>query len=93
MNELARRFRLEDVGHSAGVLDVEKLGWVNRHYVKHAAPDRLVELSLPHLQREGHVEVPTTDALSYLATVIPLVAPSVDRLDQIPARLGFLFEY
>ena len=93
MNELARRFRLEDVGHSAGVFDVEKLGWVNRHYVKHAAPDRLVKLSLPHLQREGHVEVPTTDALSYLATVIPLVAPSVDRLDQIPARLGFLFDY
>src|SRR5712691_6473228 len=30
LEELARRFRLEDVGRSAGVFDVEKLAWVNR---------------------------------------------------------------
>ena len=93
IDELARRFRLEDVGHSAGVFDVEKLGWVNRHYVKHATPERLVDLALPHLRREGDVEDPGPDALNYLATVIPLVAASVDRLDQIPARLSFLFDY
>ena len=34
IDELAARFRLEDVGHSAGVFDVEKLAWVNRHYLK-----------------------------------------------------------
>ncbi|NOT27509.1 MAG: glutamate--tRNA ligase [Acidobacteria bacterium] len=93
IDELARRFRLEDVGHSAGVFDVEKLGWVNRHYVKHATPDRLLELALPHLRRAGYAEAPTPEAVSYLATVIPLVTASVDRLDQIPARLGFLFDY
>ena len=32
--ELARRFALEDVGHSAAVFDVEKLAWVNRHYLR-----------------------------------------------------------
>ena len=32
--ELARRFRLEDVSHSAGVFDEDKLAWVNRHYLK-----------------------------------------------------------
>ena len=36
IDELAPRFRLEDVGHSAGVFDVEKLAWVNRHYLKTA---------------------------------------------------------
>ena len=93
LDELAKRFRLEDVGHSAGVFDVDKLGWVNRHYVKHATADRLVELTLPHLRHAGYVEDPAPEVVSYLATVIPLVAPSVDRLDQIPARLGFLFDY
>ena len=53
LDELARRFRLEDVGHSAGVFDVEKLAWVNRHYLKAAAPARLAELSVPHLQAAG----------------------------------------
>ena len=50
-SELAPRFRLEDVGHSAGVFDVEKLAWVNRHYLKAAAPERLARLSLPYLQQ------------------------------------------
>jgi glutamyl-tRNA synthetase/nondiscriminating glutamyl-tRNA synthetase len=93
IDELARRFRLEDVGHSAGVFDVEKLGWVNRHYVKHSPADRLLELALPHLRHSGYAEAPTPDAVSYLATVVPLVTASVDRLDQVPARLGFLFDY
>ena len=43
LDELARRFRLEDVGQSAGVFDTEKLAWMNRHYLKAAAPDRLVD--------------------------------------------------
>ena len=38
-SELARRFALEDVGHSAGVFDEEKLAWVNRHYLKTADLD------------------------------------------------------
>ena len=41
IEELARRFALEDVGHSAGVFDPEKLAWMNRHYMKAAAPGRL----------------------------------------------------
>jgi len=44
--ELARRFALEDVGHSAGVFDEEKLAWVNRHYLKIADLMRLAELSV-----------------------------------------------
>jgi len=32
--ELARRFALEKVGHSAAVFDSEKLAWVNRHYLR-----------------------------------------------------------
>ncbi len=93
MDELARRFRLEDVGHSAGVFDVEKLAWVNRHYLKLAAPERLAQLSEPYLRSEGWVLEPTAAAADFLAAVIPLAAASVDRLDQVPARLRFLFDY
>ena len=53
--ELARRFALEDVGHSAAVFDVEKLAWVNRHYLRAADPARLAALALPHFQAAGFV--------------------------------------
>ena len=93
LDELARRFRLENVGHSAGVFDVEKLAWVNRHYLKLAAPERLAQLSISYLEREGWLTGASPEALAYLAAVVPLAAASVDRLEQISARLRFLFEY
>jgi glutamyl-tRNA synthetase/nondiscriminating glutamyl-tRNA synthetase len=93
LDELARRFRIEDVGHSAGVFDVDKLAWVNRHYLKAAAPARLAPLVVPFLAREGWASIPTQADLDFLATVIGPVASAIDRLDQVPARLRFLFAY
>ena len=91
--ELARRFRLEDVGHSASVFDVEKLAWVNRHYLKLADPVRLAALSVPYIRRYEWLSDPTPGDLAFLATVVPLAAGSVDRLEDVPQRLDFLFDY
>jgi nondiscriminating glutamyl-tRNA synthetase len=91
--ELARRFRLENVGHSAGVFDPEKLAWVNRHYLKAADARRLAALSLPYLQQAGWIATATSADLEYLTQIVPAAAASVDRLDQIPGRLAFLFDY
>jgi glutamyl-tRNA synthetase/nondiscriminating glutamyl-tRNA synthetase len=91
--ELARRFSLEAVGHSAGVFDEEKLAWVNRHYLKEADPVRIARLSLPYFERAGVAMTPSVDGLDYLASVMPIATGSVDRLDQVPSRLAFLFDW
>lgn len=93
IGELARRFSLSEVGLSAGVFDEEKLAWVNRHYLKGASADRIAELSIPHFRRAGIAVEPRAEAMSFLASVMPIATGSVDRLDQIPPRLSFLFEY
>jgi nondiscriminating glutamyl-tRNA synthetase len=93
IEQLAPRFRLENVGHSAGVFDIDKLAWVNRHYLKAAAPDRLARLSVPYLRQHEWLSEPSPADLVFLERVIPAAAASVDRLEQIPARLKFLFDY
>jgi nondiscriminating glutamyl-tRNA synthetase len=93
MSELAARFRLEDVGHSAGVFDPEKLAWVNRHYLKGIDAGRAATLAVPFLQQAGWLGTPSDADLEYLKVVIPPVAASIDRLDQLPVRLSFLFDY
>ena len=93
LEELARRFELEKVGHSASVFDPEKLAWANRHYLRLADSWRLARLALPFLQREGWVSDATGDDIEYLARVVPLAAASIDRIEQVPARLRFLFDY
>jgi glutamyl-tRNA synthetase/nondiscriminating glutamyl-tRNA synthetase len=93
IGELANRFRLDSVGHSAGVFDVDKLAWVNRHYLKQAEPGRLATLAVPYLRAAGWLSQPTSSDLEFLEFIVPVVAASVDRLEQIPARLSFLFDY
>ena len=94
IDELARRFRLEDVGHSASVFDTDKLAWVNRHYLKSAAPEGIARLVVPYLRQEGWVLEDTDQEITrFLEFVVPGVAASVDRLEQVPSRLRFLFDY
>jgi nondiscriminating glutamyl-tRNA synthetase len=92
--EMARRFSLSNVGHSASVFDEEKLAWVNRHYLKDADPARLATLAVPYLERSGYIKTPlNAEGLQYLASVVPVFSTSVDRLDQAPQRLRQLFEF
>jgi glutamyl-tRNA synthetase/nondiscriminating glutamyl-tRNA synthetase len=93
IDELAKRFRIEDAGHSAGVFDVEKLAWVNRHYLRGADPLRLARLAVPYLKQEGWLTEPAEADLEFLTFAVPPAAASVDRLEQIPDRLRFLFDY
>ncbi|MGC4080984.1 MAG: glutamate--tRNA ligase [Vicinamibacterales bacterium] len=93
IEEMARRFSLDDVGLSAGVFDEEKLAWVNRHYLKVADPARLVSLSLPYFAAAGLAMTPDVDGRAYLESVIPIATNSVDRLDQVPGRLSVLFDF
>lgn len=92
--EMARRFRLEDVSHSAGVFDEDKLAWVNRHYLKSMAADRLVEEALPFLRAAGVVTGDVSaEARDWLRTALPPAAASVDRLDQVASRLDTVFHF
>jgi glutamyl-tRNA synthetase len=93
IQDLAKRFSLSDVVSGAGVFDEEKLAWVNRHYLKMAEPRRLTDLTLPFFRTAGFEMSPAAAGLEFLASVLPIASTVVDRLDQIPARLAFLFDY
>jgi len=93
VHEMARRFELEDVGHSAGVFDPEKLAWMNRHYMKAAAASRIASESARFFHAKGFLRRKTDAGLSYLESLMPMAVGSVDRLEEIPERLTFLFAY
>src|SRR5207237_3104690 len=93
IDELARRFSIDAVGHSAGVFDEEKLAWVNRHYLKAADPARIAELAIPFFAQHGVRLAPNGSGMAFLASAMAMATASVDRVNQVPLRLGFLFEY
>jgi nondiscriminating glutamyl-tRNA synthetase len=93
VREMARRFEVQKVSHSAAVFDTAKLSWMNRHYMKEAVPARLARESLIYFVREGFATHATDASLAYLASVLPMAVGSVDRLDEIPSRVAFLFKW
>ncbi len=94
--ELVKEFQLERVTPSPAVFDFEKLYWLNRHYIKQASIDRLVELSIPYFREAGFLPYDQSldpETLAWMKKVVELLAPSVDRLEQLPERASLIFHY
>jgi glutamyl-tRNA synthetase len=65
--ELIEKFRLEDVGKSAGVFNAEKLQWLNAHYIKELPAAQLAQAVKPFIAQKGYA-MPTDE--QWLARVV-----------------------
>ena len=90
--EMATRFDLSTVSHSAAVFDVPKLAWLNRHYMKEAAPGRLAHDAMPYFVKAGAL-ADTPAGRDYLESILPMALGSVDRLEEIPDRAACVFHW
>jgi nondiscriminating glutamyl-tRNA synthetase len=96
--ELVKEFSLERVTPSPAVFDMEKLYWLNRHYIKESSPERIREEAKAFLSRAGFLSQgqPTADSPGFhlwLSKITGLLVPSVSRLDELPARAALIFHY
>lgn len=57
IDELKKQFSLERVAKSPAVFDLEKLNWLNGHYIRLAQLERLVDLAVPFLDKAGYLEM------------------------------------
>ena len=91
--EMARRFDLTSVSHSAAVFDTGKLAWMNRHYMKQAPASRLARESVRFFERAGFLRHASDMALAYVESLLPMAVGSVDRLEEIPDRVRLVFRW
>jgi glutamyl-tRNA synthetase/nondiscriminating glutamyl-tRNA synthetase len=92
--ELTHEFSLERVTPSPAVFDMEKLYWLNRHYIKSADPKVIEQLARVYFVDAGllrdHWGEPEA---AWFAALVALLAPSVDMLSQLPERASIFFTY
>lgn len=62
MEQLIEQFILDRISKSPAVFDMDKLNWMNNHYFKKADKERIVELTLPHLQKAGKLPETLNDS-------------------------------
>src|SRR5205807_7811747 len=81
MSELIEKFRIEDVGKSAGVFDLEKLSWVNSHYMKTLPLERLVADVKPFLAERGYRDLPDAWLAKMVSTLRERARTLVELVD------------
>src|SRR5437016_4997929 len=92
--ELIKEFSLKRVTPSPAIFDMEKLHWLNRHYIKHSPPERIHGLAQPFFQKAGLLpENPDPEITRWFGRLIDLLAPYVDKLEQLPQRASLVLHY
>jgi glutamyl-tRNA synthetase/nondiscriminating glutamyl-tRNA synthetase len=90
MQELVREFSLERVTPSPAIFDMEKLYWLNRHYIKESVPEKIAALARSYFANLVGAE-PAMEL--WLDKIIQMLGPSVDRLEQLPEKAALIFNY
>jgi glutamyl-tRNA synthetase len=83
--ELIEKFDLAHVGKSAGVFNLDKLTWLNAHYIKEASPARLAGLLVPFLNARGLA----SPDLDYLAQAVVALQPRAKTLVELAEKVAF----
>jgi glutamyl-tRNA synthetase len=86
-HELIERFSLDRVGASPAIFDYQKLDWMNGVYLRGLEPDEYAHALLRWLREHG-IDWPE----ELVRATAPLVQEKIERFDQYPDFVRFLFE-
>ncbi len=81
MEELIEKFSLERVSKSGGVFDLDKLNWMNGHYIRESSSEILADLSIPHLVDAGYIT--ETDGKERYDWIVDMMTVLKDRLSYV----------
>ena len=89
LDELIENFSLDRVAKNPAVFDIDKLNWINAHYLKQLTPPQLAELVLPHIEAAGYIDGSWDDAakhkfIEFLAIIqeqLSYAAQAVEHVD------------
>ncbi|HYI46750.1 MAG TPA: glutamate--tRNA ligase [Actinomycetota bacterium] len=91
VDELIEKFSLERVGKNPAAFDVNKLEWLNGHYIREKTPDEMVGL-LVKVCAKARLNVDSEASRTKLLAVAPLITERMKRLTEAPPMIQFLFE-
>ena len=91
IEELIEKFSLERVGRNPAAFDVNKLEWLNGHYIRRLTPEQLADRLVDVCSAEG-LPADSDEGRRILAAVAPLLVERMKRLTEAPPMVRFLFE-
>ena len=93
MDELIEKFSFERVSKSGGVFDLDKLNWVNNHYIKEADLDRIVDGCMPFVVEAGLMtEAELNEKRDWFAAIVDLMRERFDRLMDVTDHMALFMD-
>jgi nondiscriminating glutamyl-tRNA synthetase len=93
LDELKQQFTLDRVAKSPAVFDLDKLNWLNGHYIRETDLERLAEMALPHLEKAGFISTPLPPKrYEWLKMVVASVRNNLSYMQEIAEHVKFYFD-
>ena len=93
MEELIELFDLERVNKSGAVFDVNKLKWMNGHYIRGATTERITQLSIPYLLDSGYItKEDIENRYDWIEMMVESLKDKISILSEIPERAELFFK-
>lgn len=93
IDELTQQFDLARVVANPAVFDIDRLNYLNGHYIREMAPERWVETIADWCERKLPASVKRPIDREIVEQVAPLLRERTARLDEIAPMVEFLFGY
>ena len=90
LEELIKEFNLDKVGKSSAVFNIQKLDWLNGHYIRQLSVDELTEYVVPFLIKYKLIEKNNYDP-EYIKKILALEQPRLKKFDEIGNRAVYFF--
>ncbi len=92
MEELKEKFSLKRISKSGGVFDVNKLNWVNGHYIREASVDRITDLAIPYLIEAGYItEDDSKERYDWLKDLVSVLQDRISYVAEIKEKANIFF--
>lgn len=92
IDELIKEFSMDRVAKNPAVFDIDKLNWINQHYMRQLDDEAFFEAAKPHIIAAGYMTGDETgDKLTWLKKVVATAKDHVSFAAQIPASVEMYF--
>jgi nondiscriminating glutamyl-tRNA synthetase len=95
MDELIQAFNLERISKSGGIFDVDKLNFINSHYVKTEDIDHLTELAIPYFMEAGFIlqdDINDSAKLQWIKGIVTLLKDRLSNMSEITKEAATFFK-
>lgn len=92
LEELEQKFSLDRVSKAGGVFDINKLNWVNSHYIKEKPLEEITDLAIPYLVKSGYIKEDEVESkYDWLKDIVSVLRVNLNNLSEISEKVDLFF--